>query len=268
MDNSYQETFRQTTKVNFKHSIGNINIFGNLFHTNYEIFLLIKGDVTFNSKKDTHKVLEKELIIIPPITYHQFIVNKDFDTYERCVLEFNDSSSSKINIKKCLEGKKAIVLKEGSIIYQDFLKLINYSKKEDSKDFEVLLSSLLDEILINIKHYDNATINVNYKTRLSQLASEILDYIDEHVTEDLQLEDIASKLYVSVSTLCHTFKKELDMSILQYITQKRMILAKRLIDDKVKPSIVSSKVGYQDYSTFYRNYMKTFGIAPGETYNK
>ena len=93
---------------------------------------------------------------------------------------------------------------------------------------------------------------------LPRLEKSSLDIIDEKYTENLSVENIANLLYVSPSTLSHKFSKELNISVYQYITKKRLSVAHELIwqGESLKNAALDS--GFNDYSCFYRLYRKYY----------
>ena len=71
-------------------------------------------------------------------------------------------------------------------------------------------------------------------------------------------------LYVSKSTLYHSFKKSMKISIMQYVRNKKVLHAQKLMRNGVKPTKACSMSGFDDYTTFYRSYKLFFGRSPGE----
>ena len=80
----------------------------------------------------------------------------------------------------------------------------------------------------------------------------------ENYTENLSVESIAKRLYISSSTLSHKFKKELRISVYQYITKKRLSAAHDLIRGGETLTNAALKSGFNDYSCFYRLYKKYY----------
>ena len=76
------------------------------------------------------------------------------------------------------------------------------------------------------------------------------------------MDDLARKFYVSNSTISHLFKQKMGVSLYRYITQRRLIAAKSLIGEKVAMEEIAHRVGFADYSTFYRAFRQEFGISP------
>jgi len=95
-----------------------------------------------------------------------------------------------------------------------------------------------------------------------ELGARICEYINENLREDLSLEKIARAFFISKFYLCRAFKEYIGSSIHGYIVAKRISLAKGLIDSGESASSVAYKVGFGDYSAFYRAYVKHVGRAP------
>ena len=75
---------------------------------------------------------------------------------------------------------------------------------------------------------------------------------------------MAHRLSVSVSTLTQTFKKDMNISIYQYILRKKLILAQQKIQDGESVTSAAIQCGFNDYSSFYKQYKKMFGVMPSE----
>ena len=79
--------------------------------------------------------------------------------------------------------------------------------------------------------------------------------------------DLARKFYVSSSTLSHLFKQKMGISIYHYVTQRRLISAKNLISKGMALEQVATRVGFSDYSAFYRVFRQEYGISPRQYRN-
>ena len=87
-------------------------------------------------------------------------------------------------------------------------------------------------------------------------------YINDHISKDISLDTLSKCFFVSKYYLCRAFKKRNGVSIHGYITHKRVMYAKQLIDNGETASGAAYKVGFCDYSAFYRAYVKIIGKSP------
>ncbi len=93
----------------------------------------------------------------------------------------------------------------------------------------------------------------------------LLDYIDEHITEQMTLSDLAEILSVTPQHLCRTFKETLSMRPFEYITRRRIQISKRYLADRnMKIAAVGQMVGIRDVSYYCYNFKKLEGITPNE----
>lgn len=90
----------------------------------------------------------------------------------------------------------------------------------------------------------------------------IILYINDHITQPLDLEYIASRFFMSKYHLCHIFKKYTGVTVNQYITIKRIAIVKELYDQGKSLTYASSEAGFKSYSSFYRAYLKESGMSP------
>ena len=93
----------------------------------------------------------------------------------------------------------------------------------------------------------------------------LLQYVDAHFTEDMSREHLSELFYFAPDYITKIFKKEVGMSFKNYIIEKRLDLARKLLQ-KTNDSIrdISLQVGYDNYSYFTRLFKKSFGVTPVE----
>ena len=105
------------------------------------------------------------------------------------------------------------------------------------------------------------------KAEKPDLLGKVTAHIEEHYAEYITVGDLAHKFYVSDSTISHMFKHKMGISLYRYITQRRLIAAKLLIAEKVPMEEISRRVGFADYSSFYRAFKQEYGISPRQYRN-
>ena len=86
--------------------------------------------------------------------------------------------------------------------------------------------------------------------------------INNNIEKNISLDRLARRFFVSKYHLCRAFKTYSGISVHAYINRKRIIYAKRLIESGVTASQAAERVGFGDYSAFYRAYIKVVGKSP------
>ncbi len=99
----------------------------------------------------------------------------------------------------------------------------------------------------------------------TKIVQSAVDYIQEHFCENISLTDISEHVNVSKSYLCDLFKKELNVTIINYVTNLRMEKAKELlISTDLKMYEISLSVGYNDYTYFSQIFKRSTGCTLSE----
>lgn len=93
-----------------------------------------------------------------------------------------------------------------------------------------------------------------------------IDYISEHISQDLSLDAIASALFVDKYYFAHIFKEYTNTSPHRYILKKRLVLSKQFIEEGFPITEVFAKCGFSDYTHFFRAFKNEFGITPKQFY--
>lgn len=100
----------------------------------------------------------------------------------------------------------------------------------------------------------------------SSILFRCMEYIDAHYKQPLTLTDLAKRFGLSRSSLCAVFPQFAGMPLHKYISQKRIMEAQMLIRAHPERTLgqIASEVGYEDTSTFYRNFLRFSGILPSK----
>ena len=118
----------------------------------------------------------------------------------------------------------------------------------------------------NIKEYE-AFLERSMSESRDEVAS-VKNYIYQHYAEDLSLEMLAEKVYLSSGYLSFIFKKETGMNLNRFIRVVRMEKAKELLcNSNMKVAQVSEQVGIPNVSYFCRSFREYYGSGP-ESYRK
>ena len=100
------------------------------------------------------------------------------------------------------------------------------------------------------------------KAEKPELLDRVLAYVEDHLSEKITLAEIARNFFVSESTITQTFRKKMGISFYRCVTQRRLIAAKRMIENGCNLDTTAERVGFSDYSSFFRAFKQEYGISP------
>ena len=104
-----------------------------------------------------------------------------------------------------------------------------------------------------------------YHSRRKSLTEQTKDYVEAHLGERLQNDQIAQALFLNVDHLNRIFKKETGMTLSEYISVKRIDRAKLLLlTTRMPVSEVAMSVGFQSFSYFSKIFKKRVGVEPSK----
>ena len=256
--------FRNGKYINFKYAKGKTDIYGRIFHDYYEIYLLLGGNAEFTNNHMKQTIVPFQMVLIPPGEYHQFTINKDIHNYERCVINIYPEFLPSDILNSAFCGRELLTLSESNRITEHFKYLIKCLSTVEESDFSHILSAVATDIIFLIKNSFEAKKVINKNS--DHISFALISYLDEHFTEQIDLNMLSNRFFCSVSSLCHVFKISFGISIKKYVIQKRVNAAKIALQRGEKPEEVCVKCGFCNYSTFYRDYKKYLGVSPSETY--
>ncbi|HAP3843785.1 TPA: AraC family transcriptional regulator [Enterococcus faecalis] len=94
--------------------------------------------------------------------------------------------------------------------------------------------------------------------------NQAMDYIEEHLTEEVSFDELAKKTGISVYHFKRTFSFIAGMSLAEYIKKRRLAEANLALLAGEKVTDVAFKYGYQSIEGFSRAFRDWSGQAPSE----
>ena len=99
-------------------------------------------------------------------------------------------------------------------------------------------------------------------THSSEIVQAALKYIERHYQQKISLSDIAAGIGVNEAHLSRLFKKEMNITVMDYLSGYRIDKAKKLLRDGCSLKQVSAEVGFVQYTHFLRVFKEITGKTP------
>lgn len=225
-------------------------------HMHYfnELIFFIDGDVKYTVESNTEQLKRGDLVFIPSGKYHFAEVKKD-SMYERYVLKFSDSIMPDF-LRNKIHGANFFFGNHRELQPQ-FDQLDSYYNNFSDEELYTLFVCEIVKMMILL--FKNPT---DVKRQYNNMLSPILRYIDENIQNSITLDTLSEQFHFSKSYISNEFKKYIKMPLMQYIRTKKIIAAHNMLLTGRKKYEVAEIFGFDDYSTFYRTYVKVMGFSP------
>ena len=246
--------------VHFWYAGGASRMRGEEFHNDHEIMYLFCAEGSFLSEGKSIPLHPDMLILIPKERFHNFALIRE-EQYLRCRLWFPDVPEWDCLMRQCMDQIRILhaPTPEMTSLFQRLCNMLSDPCSEEEK--KLFLRTAAVQLLFMMKNSLNR-FSISESRDQNSLIARVLAYVNSCYQSPVSLTQTASALYVSTSQLSHCFSRELGISFYQYVLQKRLICAKRLLQSGESAAQAAIQSGFSDYSAFYRAYKKYYGQAP------
>lgn len=242
-------------------------------HDYYEFYFFLGGRVSMELGDETTALTPGDIIIVPPGQPHRAVIHDPAVTYQRIVFWISEdfcrslealSESYIYLIRETLAGKGFIY----HVDDVDFnaLKAQVYTLlaeiRTDRFGREARIPNLAAELILSLNRMVYEKSHVGIKNEARSLCEAIASYIDTHFDEDLTLDTLAARFYVSKYYISHLFQDELGLSVHRYLTKRRLAVTRDAILSGASVGEAYSLCGFKDYTSFYRAFLKEYGVSP------
>lgn len=241
------------------------------YHEFCKVLLLISGSGGYFIDGQRYLLRSGDIVLIGSHSIHR----PELDTespYERIILYISpeylrSQSTAESDLLRIFSGEKGHVLRlqenRRQRLFQQAASL-EQVLEEEGFGREILSNAGMLRLLVEIGRNQNReqTAGPSPVMPRNERILEILSYIEDHLSEDLDAETIARAFFISKFHMMRLFHRETGTTIHLYVTQKRLIRAKELMDAGMRATEACYRCGWRSYSSFTRAYNKHLGTTP------
>lgn len=238
------------------------------YHDFHKIIVFISGKVTYHIEGKAYHLKPRDILLVsqgaihkpeidPSVPYERYIfwIRDDLSCQElnTCFQKANDRSFNLVRADSALQER-----------LKDLLPEIEQTLQNKHFGDTVLRDALFTQFMIYINRiFLRTSSSPDKKTYSSDTQVEqLLKYINRNLSENLSIDQLAERFFLSKYHMMRKFKNETGYTIHNYITSKRLLLARSLINEGTPVMKAAQMSGFNDYTTFVRSYKKQFGNAP------
>jgi len=93
---------------------------------------------------------------------------------------------------------------------------------------------------------------------------QIIWYLNRNLKEEITLDMISERFFISKHHLNKVFRKATGTTVVDYLIRKRISMAQHLLINGYSAQEAATEVGFDDYSAFYRSYVRVTGHSPAQ----
>ncbi len=252
-------------------------LFGLHWHEDFEITYVVEGTMDIECEGRQIKLKKGDVAVINPNELHSCPhIQTPLKLY--CVIFDVEILKSRFFDKS--ESKYIHPILNNGILFENFLPdhfvIANYVMgifKEiqvQDKGYELAIKAYILNLLVALLrgHVVRLLTNSEKEAKIKNNGRirAAVQYIHTHYMEEINIDQIADAVYVSKFYLCKLFKKNLGLTVVDYINNVRMSEAKKILIESDEPiSKVAISVGFADFNYFSRLYKKKWGETPSQT---
>lgn len=250
------------------------------FHDGYEIHYVFIGNPELYIDERLYYGEPGTLTVINSNEIHRVVIEEN-EYYERYYIHFKPRfiqetiekypeitmlfSMRSTGFENCVQ-----LSSENQILFREILnQLAQLYHGEDTYLKELKIKNKLLELLLFLNEQflevTNFRISETYKGQ--ELLEEISQYIKQNYNEEISLDLLCQKFFVSKSTILRMFKKTFGITPTQYLIYQRIMNSRHFLKKGYPVKEVAEIVGYKDVSSYIKMFKAIQGLSP-KTYSK
>lgn len=267
--NMYQETEMDSAMADMHWDISSTGDYVEQHsHLFFEIIYCVQGKVEYLLGTRRYPVNPGDVVLIPPGVIHMPIMPEEVkEPYERHIVQVSRALLNSLKQDK-LEFEymeEPMVLRTAGTkweyISQYFARGIKENEAEET-GWKICVCCTAAQLLVHLTRAVLNQKNCQLANPKEELLEQVLDYVQEHLSERITLTQTARHFLISESTLTHLFTNKMGIGFYHCVTQRRLVEAKKRIGEGLPMGQISLQVGFPEYSAFFRAFKEEYGISP------
>ena len=241
------------------------------YHEFCKLLLLVSGKGNYVVDGQRYRLQPGDAVLIGSRSVHRPELEAG-TAYERIIIyiapEFLEKASTEdCNLTEIFSTRRGPILRMKESRRRRVFTMAAELEEELSTDAygrKILSSSALLRLLVELGRSLRQTDSQKPEPVMpnNPRILEIMRYIEEHLAEDLDIDDLAEIFYISKYHMMRLFHREVGTTIHAYLSQRRLLHARELIGKGMRATEACYRSGFRSYSSFTRAYSKYFGTTP------
>ena len=243
------------------------------FHEFDKLVLLLDGRVDYALESVVYPLRPWDVLLVRHHTIHKALIDKSAP-YERVILyldrRYFDRLMPEARLFDCFdradEQGQYLLSPDEAQRAQLREVLAGVEKSLNAPDFgaQAMCDTYIVQFLVLLGRLSfNAEAAQRGEAHFDEKISATLSYINENLSEELSVDELAARVHVSRYHFMRLFKAQTGSSVHAYVRQRRLMHAAHLIREGMSAARAAEESGFSDYSAFHRAFVALFGVSPG-----
>lgn len=240
------------------------------FHSDFEVYYFVSGNASYLVEGKEYRLTPHSLLLLSGNVLHSICVHSNADYIRHCLyLSPNDILPERRNLllssfpNTPSHSQQAVYYENlQEYHFESFFSNINYGQSLPeplrNQCLPIFLESFLAQAYVMFQMRHPSTISAT----APPVILAVMEYLNSHIEESISLDKLSDQFHINKDYLNRAFKKAIGVTIMNYLMFKRVVLAKEYIANGESASNAALRVGFSDYSTFYRTYKRILEDSP------
>ena len=246
------------------------------YHEFDKVILLLSGKVTYVVEGKSYFLKPGDILLVRHNMIHLPEIDPS-EPYERMVLwlgedylEQHKRDGESLSDCFALTHERSFHLLRGSSEmrkkYLALFQSLEEALQQEGFGQGLLADTYFLQLLIHLNRdiREDRTAELTETYRFDPKIEEIMRYVESNPAEDLSVEAISRRFFLSRYYLMHRFKEVYGVTVHQYVRQKRLLHASESIRRGAPVLKAATEAGFNDYSAFLRAFQSAYGKSPRE----
>ena len=240
------------------------------YHDFCKVVLLLSGSGHYTVQGRRYLLLPGDIVLVGSRCVHRPEFEPGF-LYERVILYISPeilerSSTERYSLGDVFSGERGHVLRPVEDALRRIQSLARQMEEEMSdtrNESAILARCTLLRLLVEIERAMRSETELPppLAPRDGKIL-EIVRYLEENFAEDIPIDELAKRFYISKYHMMRRFREDVGTSIHSFLSDKRLFAARELIQSGVSATDACYRCGFRSYSAFSRAYGKRFDATP------
>ena len=242
------------------------------YHTFHKIVIPLKGALSYMIEGRHYRLEAFDIALVGRGCVHK---PETAESNERVLIYrssdfLREKSTDECDLEMCYKvahDRGIHILRLNSAQRKRLSKLIadleNLTKSREYGN-QYMRDTVFYQLMIELACFSLKQQECTVDTVFDEKTVQVLRYINDNITENLSIDHLADRFYISKFHMMRKFKVETGYTVHAYISNKRLLMSQQLIEQGISPTDACFRCGFRDYSVYSKAYKKMFGVSPAK----